>query len=178
MLQARHGIRSPCLSFALRPAPAEGRASAPPGMGRACGLRSSNGDIIPHNAKKGNCRLRRASHPRPAPFFRCGHGPVLMAPARAAGTPPPILFYFLSLPYLLSPTLLSVKCFPAVFGCRRQAYLSCTRRGREGDLWNIIFPFPFERPALLQARWTARCWLGAFPAHTAKSRSKGFIPYI
>ena len=69
-----------------------------------------------------------------------------MAPARAAGTPPPILFYFLSLPYLLSPPLLSVKCFPAVLGCRRQAYLSCTPRGGEGDLWNMIFPFPFERP--------------------------------
>ena len=32
---------------------------------------------------------------------------------------------------LLSPPLLSVKCFPAVFGGRRQAYLSCTPRGRE-----------------------------------------------
>jgi hypothetical protein len=165
-LRARHGIRSPCLPSALRPAPAEGGASAPPGLCRACGLvrfgrgmasvhhavplscglRPSSGDIIPHNAKKGNRRPRHASHPLSALFFRCGRGPILMAPARAAGTLPPILFYFLSPPYLLSPPLLPVKCFPAVLGRRRQAYLSCTPRGREGDLRNMIFPFPFERP--------------------------------
>ncbi len=75
-----------------------------------------------------------------------------MAPARAAGTPLPILFYFLSLLYPLSGT----PPVPAASLCKmlprriwgQASGLSELHTPRQGKgLLNMIFPLPFERPA-------------------------------
>ena len=95
-------------------ASAEGGASALPGLCRACGLvrfgrgmasvhhavplscglRPSSGDIIPHNAKKGNRRPRHASHPLSALFFQMRARPYIDGTCACRGHFPPILFLF------------------------------------------------------------------------------------
>ena len=148
-LRARHGIRSPCLPSALRPAPAEGGASAPPGLCRTCrpvSVRQT--ETLYHITRKRGTAASGALHSPRLHLFQMRTRPYIdgTCACRRHTSAHSLLFSFPSLPYLLSPPLLPVKCFPAVFGCRRQAYLSCTPRGGEGNLRNMIFPFPFERP--------------------------------
>ena len=133
-LRARHGIRSPCLPSALRPAPAEGGASALPGLCRVCRRRG----ICPAGPVP---RLRACT-------LRARHGirsPSSLYPAgcvRQAET----LYHITRKRGTAAPGTLHIPCLH-FFQMRARPYIdgTCACRGHT-SAHSLLFSFPSIPP--------------------------------